>query len=67
MAITKLSIVPINTYSVFLVSPSLNLKIDFAAIKKPTASNSPRITKVRVSILSKEPINRPAFSKSASV
>lgn len=61
VAIPKLSNVPANTYSVFAVSVSLKRSKDFAVTINPTASYCPIRTKTIVSILSKLPINAPAF------
>ena len=47
IAMPKLNIVPTRTYSAFTVLSSLNLKIDLAAIRKPTASNWFRIINVK--------------------
>ena len=53
----KLRNVPARTYSVFAVSVSLNLSMDFAAIIIPTASYWPIITNMIVRARSRFPIN----------
>lgn len=67
MAIVKLANVPINTYSVVLISLLLfnspNRKIDFAASKKPIISILPISTKVKIKTRSRYPIHFPAFCK----
>lgn len=65
MAIPKLNIVTISTYLVLMASPSLNLKIDFAAIRKPTASNCPRTINASNKKHSTMPISFPAFGRSS--
>ena len=62
VAIPKLSRVPTKTYSFFLLS--LNLNIDFAAIKSPTALYCPTNIKARTKKRSINPISFPAFGKS---
>lgn len=61
VAMLKLNNVPANTYSVLAVSVSLKRSKDFAATINPTASYCPIRTKTIASILSKLPINAPAF------
>ena len=64
MAVPKLSKVPIRMYSVsfrsfdFFKSP--NLKTDFAASKKPTASQCPVAIKEKTNSRSRVPIYLPA-------
>ena len=62
----KLISVPMSTYSVFFwvfVSLSLNLKMDFAAIKKPTAVYWSISMNVSIKKRSNNPIHNPALAK----
>ena len=56
-AIPKLRNVPARTYSVFAVSVSLNLSMDFAAIIKPIASYCPMIQNIAGIIEQNQQIN----------
>lgn len=66
MAIPKLKKVPIIIYSVSFISlfsfKSPNLKIDFAASKKPIPSQKDITTKLNINKRSKTPIYLPTHS-----
>lgn len=67
MAIPKLNKAPINIYSVssilLLSFKSLNLKTDFAAIKKLITSQRPKMMKAKTKKCSIIPMYMPAFGK----